>query len=228
MNLQDTLRVPSGIVAVVGSGGKTTLLRELARELAAAGRTVVLATSTRILPFEDVPTLTAADEESIRGALAKHGVACVGEPAEKGKLAAPEIPFAQLASLADHVLVEADGSRRLPLKAHEAWEPVIPEGTARTILVVGASGFGRPVAEAVHRPERFCELAGCRQDDAATPAAAARVIAAEGLADQVVVNQCESPEGRAAARELARRLGVPTFAGSIRDHVLERLLPDLP
>ncbi len=224
MNLQAALEVGPGITAVIGSGGKTTLLRELARELRAGGSTVVLATSTRILPFSDIPTIGGADEACVAQALAAHGVVCLGEPAEKGKLAAPETGFARLAELADYVLVEADGSRRLPLKAHEAWEPVIPAEAARAILVVGASGFGRPIREVAHRPELFCDISACAADDLATPEAIARVIAHEALADLVVVNQCETPEALAGARELAARLSpLSTFAGSIREHGLARL-----
>lgn len=225
MNLQEALTVPAGITSVVGSGGKTTLLRELARELVGAGRTVVLATTTHILPFDDVETVLGTDAATVGRALARSGAACAASPAEEGKLAAPAIPLEELARLADHVLVEADGSRRLPLKAHEAWEPVVPQASARTVLVLGASGFGRPVREAAHRPERFCELAGCSPDDIARPQMVARVIAAEGLADQVVVNQCEGAPELEAARELARCLDMPTFAGSIRGHALERLSP---
>lgn len=224
MKLQEALGVQPGVCAVIGSGGKTTLLRELARELSAGGGKVVLATSTRILPFADVPTVGGADEEQVRRALAKSGVVCVGEPAEKGKLAAPAMAFERLARLADYVLVEADGSRRLPLKAHAAWEPVVPPEAASTVLIVGASGFGRPVGEVVHRADLFCRIAGCAEDDAATPGAVAQAIAAESLADVVAVNQCEAGGAFAAARELAARLSpLPVLAGSIRDHDLARL-----
>lgn len=223
MKLQEALRVPRAIVSVAGSGGKTTLLRELARELAGGGARVALATTTRILPFGDVRTLTGEDAGEVERALAEERVACVASLAEKGKLAEPGIELGRLAGIADHVLVEADGSKRLPLKAHAAWEPVIPRGSARTVLVVGAEGFGRPVSEAAHRPEIFCRVAGCAPGDAATPELVARVIAAESLADQVVVNQAETPERLGAARELAALLDVPVFAGSIRGHDLAAL-----
>ncbi|MFR3878481.1 MAG: hypothetical protein ACLTYW_10430 [Collinsella sp.] len=45
---------------------------------------------------------------------------------ETGKLSAPAEPLNELAQRFDYVLAEADGSKRLPLKAHAAWEPVIP------------------------------------------------------------------------------------------------------
>ncbi|HBO62357.1 MAG TPA: hypothetical protein DD645_06885, partial [Olsenella sp.] len=59
-------------------------------------------------------------------------------------------------------------------------------------------------------------LAGCAPGDAATPELVARVIAAEGLATRVLVNQADTDELLAHARELARRLDVPVTAGSLR------------
>lgn len=213
MGLAETLGVGRGVTAVIGSGGKTSLLAALARELSG---TVVLTTTTHILRFEGVFHLISPDVRGLRQALAASRVVCVGSQAEKDKLAAPELGMGVLAELADHVLVEADGSRGLPLKAHASWEPVVPENAAQTVLVVGASGFGRPVAEAAHRVERFCELAGCAPGDAATPELVARVIAAEGLADRVVVNQADTDALLAQASELARGLDVPVCAGSLR------------
>ena len=98
---------------------------------------------------------------------------------ETGKLSSPAEPLDQLAQRFDYVLAEADGSKRLPLKAHAAWEPVIPAGTANVIWVVGASGFGKPVDEVVHRPELFCERCGCKPTDIATPERVAQVLDAE-------------------------------------------------
>lgn len=212
MGLAELLGVGRGVTSVVGSGGKTSLLAALARELPG---TVVLTTTTHILPFAGVPLVTSADAGDVVAALAGSRVICVGSQAEKdGKLVAPELGMDVLAELADHVLVEADGSRRLPLKAHAPWEPVIPACSARTVLVLGASGLGRPVREVVHRPERFCELAGCAPDDPATPELVARVANAEALADVALVNQADVAPG--AACELAVLLDIPAFVGSVQ------------
>lgn len=228
MNLHEALGIRPGVTSVIGSGGKSTLLARLAEELRAKGATVALATTTHFMPFEGVATVAGHDVDEVRAALAAGGVACVAVPAEgpagaAGKLGPGALAPAELARLADYVLVEADGSKRLPLKAHAAWEPVVPEGSAQSVLVVGASGFGRPIREAVHRPERFCELAGCSPEDEATPEAVAAVIRAEGLADRAVVNQCEGEGALACARRLEALLDVPVAAGSLREGRLERL-----
>ena len=212
MALAETLGVRPGVTSVIGSGGKTSLLAALARELPG---TVVLTTTTHILPFADVPLVTSADADDVRAALAESRVVCVGSQAEKdGKLVTPSLGIDALTSLADYVLVEADGARRLPLKAHAPWEPVIPVCSNRTILVLGASGLGHAVREKVHRPEIFCELVGCAPDDPATPELVARAANAEALADVALVNQADVAAD--AARELAALLAIPAFMGSLR------------
>ena len=212
MALAELLGVRPGVTSVIGSGGKTSLLAALARELPG---TIVLTTTTHILPFEGMPLVTSTDACDVRAALAKSRVVCVGSQAEKnGKLVAPSLGIDTLAALADYVLVEADGARRFPLKAHAPWEPVIPACSNRTILVFGASGLGGPVREVVHRPEIFCELTSCAPNDLATPELVARAANTEALADVALINQEDvAPD---TARELAVLLGIPTFVGSVR------------
>ena len=59
------------------------------------------------------------------------------------------------------LLIEADGSRGLPLKAPDRHEPVIPAWVSDVVVVMGMAGFEKLLtAEYVHRPERFSEIAG--------------------------------------------------------------------
>ena len=212
MALWELLEVRPGITALIGSGGKSTLLSLLAQELGAAGGRVLCAATTHMFPPEGMPLAGSPAEAA--ALLERGGPVCVGAWAEAGKLGPPPEDLAVYRGLCDHLLVEADGSRRLPLKAHAPHEPVIPPGTARTVLVAGASGLYRPVREAVHRPEIFCSLADCGLDDPATPEGAARVIRAEGLGDLVLINQADAaPE---AARELAALLGENTIVAALQ------------
>lgn len=196
-NLASALRITPGITAIIGSGGKSTLLRALGLELMRAGGRVLLCTTTHMFPVAGVPwdgssrRLDAAPWRP--GALHAPGCTCeacaalsrgsicqagVLDP-ETGKLSSPAEPLDELAQRFDYVLAEADGSKRLPLKAHAAWEPVIPAGTANVVWVVGASGLSKPVDEVVHRPELFCERCGCKPTDTATPERVAMVLNAE-------------------------------------------------
>ena len=115
----------------------------------------------------------------------------------------------------DYILVEADGAARRPLKAHAPHEPVIPTEANQTICVVGASGFGRPIAAAAHRPERYALLAGMSEAAEATPEAEARVLRSEDLHTKVYVNQVETLWNLADARVLARLMDCPVLAGSL-------------
>lgn len=213
MELWSLLGVRPGVTAVIGSGGKTTLLRALGKELAASHR-VLLCTTTKIYPFPGIPLAETA--EDLERLATGYPLICAGGPvAGTGKLTAPKQSLAELAERFDYVLVEADGSAGRPLKAHASHEPVIPSEANRTICVVGASGFGRPIREAVHRPERYAALAGVSESAAATPETEAAVLRAEGLGDIIYVNQAETDAARAAARNLAGLLKIPVMAGSL-------------
>lgn len=214
MELWSLLGVRPGVTAVIGSGGKTTLLRALGKELAASHR-VLLCTTTKIYPFTGIPLAETAEE--LERLAAGSPLVCAGQPlAGTGKLVAPEQPLTELAEQFDYVLVEADGSAGRPLKAHAPHEPVIPPEASRTICVVGASGFGRPIREAAHRPERYAVLAGVPESAPAAPETEAAVLRAEGLGDIIYVNQAETRAARAAARALAGLVDAPVIAGSLR------------
>ena len=183
---------------------------------------MILTTSTHILPFAGIPLLVTDDIEQVRRALALHRVICMGTPAAEGKLTAPALSFSVLADAADYVIVEADGSKRLPLKAHASHEPVIPENTRKTVCVVGASGFGKPVKQAVHRPELFCARTSAHMSGIVTPELAAQGIIAEHLADIVVLNQAEtvSPEIAKRFTEALKSSGFTVVCTTL-NHTLE-------
>ena len=140
---------------------------------------------------------------------------------ETGKLSAPAEPLNELAQRFDYVLAEADGSKRLPLKAHAAWEPVVPAGTANVVWVVGASGLGKPVTEVVHRPELFCERCGCEPTDAATLERVAQVLNAElqmlNLSNaRIMLNQADTLADPTMADRFEAALNRPLIATSLQ------------
>lgn len=217
MQVSSVLNIGRGVSALIGGGGKTTLLYALAEELRKKGR-VILCTSTHILVPEQYPLVTGG-AEAIRAALAAHGAVCAGTPVENGKLTAPAPSFEELAALADYVLVEADGAKRLPLKAHAPHEPVVPANAQRVVLLVGADGFGKPISAVCHRPELYAQRAGASVSDTVTPALAARVILAENLGDRILINKVESDEAYERAKALAGLLDRPVVLGSLHKGV---------
>ncbi len=214
MEISTLLEIRPGVTAIIGGGGKTTLMHTLSRELMGRGR-VILCTTTHILVPEDLDVVTGPDAARVRGILARRRAVCVGTPCQENKLTAPQIPMEELSALADYILVEADGSRGLPLKAHAGHEPVIPACADQTILVAGADGFGHPIREACHRPELYARLSGGSLDEPVSPRLAARVIVAEGLGDRVFINKTEDAAARENARELAALLDCPAVGGSL-------------
>jgi len=206
IELYKQLELRKGVTAIIGSGGKTSLMLRLCRDLPG---TVIVCTSTHIFPPENLPLYTEALTFLPVPKL------CAGTPAENGKLTAPVQSFEELAVLADYVLVEADGSKHLPLKAHLCHEPVIPACADQVIQVVGISGIGRPILEVAHRPERYAELCGAAVTDIATLERAARVLNTEALADRYVLNQADDLEERKWAMSLATLLDRPSSITSL-------------
>ena len=238
-NLASALKIEPGITAIIGSGGKSTLLRALGLELMRAGSRVLLCTTTHMFPVAGVPwdgssrRLDAAPWKPgtphvpgctceacaglVRGSICQAGVL---DP-ETGKLSSPAEPLDELAQRFDYVLAEADGSKRLPLKAHASWEPVVPAGTANVVWVVGASGFGRPINEAVRRPELFCERCGCEPTDIATPERVAQVLNVELRmlsleAARVMLNQVDTLADPTMANRFEAALGRPVIATKLK------------
>ncbi len=197
-SLAEQLHIKKGITSVIGSGGKSTLLFKLSLELSQHG-SVILGTSTHIRPFSHCPLFLQGQQDSlkeIKKALDRSplGIVTVATSCPNGKLTAPLSSFSDLSTIADYVLVEADGSKCLPIKAHAAHEPVIPEGSNQSICMVGAKGFFRPIKEVVHRTDIFLSLIQSdfpevSKDSIVLPKYVSSVIHKEHLADRIFINQ---------------------------------------
>ena len=122
-------------------------------------------------------------EVVLKGITKKYGantvVNSIDLTAENGKLILPDIDFSEILKYADYILCEADGSRGLPLKAHEVYEPVIPKESVETIQVMGVKGIGGKIKNVCHRAELYAELTGLDTEYTVTPQIAAKVINAE-------------------------------------------------
>ena len=75
--LCDYLHIQPGLTAIIGGGGKTTLLRVLANELSAQAR-VIVATSTKMMTPEWCPALIDPSLGEVQEALSGSPVVCVG------------------------------------------------------------------------------------------------------------------------------------------------------
>jgi xanthine dehydrogenase accessory factor len=163
------------VIAYVGAGGKTSSILEEALRLHEKGKRVVVTTTTRMkLPQrwpEGTDHLTESLDE-VEMLLGQGEIVWYGHPAERRKFGGPFPDNLQewemLCRLADVILVEADGSKRLPVKVPAAHEPVIPGNTEQIVIVMGMSGLNRPVGEVCHRLPLVLALLEKKEEDILT------------------------------------------------------------
>ncbi len=230
MTLVDALALgpPPGLVSIVGGGGKSGILFALGAGL--PGR-VLATTTTRIFAEQvhEAPAWSTRDDADFEARLAAgESPLLVVEniPGERARGVAPDVPSRLLARPdVDWVVVEADGSRMLPVKAPADHEPVIPPETDWVLTVAGIDALSRPISEVAHRPERVAAVTGCAPQETLTPRSLAGLLAspAGGAKSvpprarlRIVLNKVESGEERGAARATARRL--------VEDHGVERVV----
>jgi len=238
MRLFDVLRLEQNArPALVGAGGKTTALFQLGRQyLEPAGCTLAgqrpvpaawlsatthLAVEQARLAARHITVRTFADIQSLDPAALAGVTLFTGLPGPDERLAG--LPPDLLAHLHEQanaqclpLIIEADGSRRLPIKAPASYEPALPAWADPVVVVAGLSGLGRRLGvETVHRPERFGELSGLSQGEVVTPAALAAVLSPPqgglrnipaGARRVILLNQADTPDRQAAAQGMAQRL----------------------
>lgn len=148
-------------ICLVGGGGKTTVMYELAAAWAACGRKALALTSTHILQPADGSF--AADVPAVQNLWQQRRYAVIGTPElSTGKLTAPPQDLYEALQLqADVILCEADGSRHHPCKVPAEHEPVLWPDSDIVLAVAGMDALGRPLAQACQRPQLAAELLGC-------------------------------------------------------------------
>ena len=155
------------VISIVGAGGKTSTMYDLAEELAAKGARVLITTSTHIAKPEQyrtevIPKLADLDAGSYAGALRnpRGFILAAGKQAEgpdhAWKLAMPEDlgeerVMKRLLSQFDVILIEADGAKRLPLKVPSDTEPVLIPQTGLIIACVGLTAGGKQFGDSCFR-----------------------------------------------------------------------------
>lgn len=266
--LSEALGIKKGVNAVIGSGGKSSLLKSLSLELSQKG-SVLLTTSTHILPFSHCENICFSDEnvsissenisildinasildinapsydednhsqeEALKNSKvllqrkvlslwnkSKSPILCLGTLEKNGKLSPFPLPFSTLEQMADYVLVEADGSKRLPGKAHGKNEPEIPKESQRTILVFGASALHKPISDVIHRVEIFQNFftPTLTPDTLLTKELLLQAFRKENLGDCLFVNQLDCLTKKEAGELLLflqKGLGKMVCGGSLKE-----------
>ncbi len=226
MRLKEAFRIQDPIrLALVGAGGKSTTLFTLAREL---NPPVILTTSTHLAKAEagladrHIVFDPNSSLEEVKPLLSKGITLFTGNLIDQDNrtagLEAEELEqiFLIAEEMHCHLLVEADGSRRLSVKAPAAHEPPIPPWANTVGVTVGLSCLGEPVTpEHVFRANLFLELSGLEYGGALTPDGLVKVLAhPEGglknippFAKRVaILNQADTPELQEIAALMAEKL----------------------
>lgn len=186
-------------ICLVGGGGKTTVMYELAAAWAACGRKVLVLTSTHILQPADGSF--AADAAAVHNLWQQGRYAVIGTPEfASGKLTLPpQSVYEALKLQADVILCEADGSRHHPCKVPAEYEPVLLPDSDIVLAVAGMDALGRPLAQACQRPQLAAVLLGCSLDSVIDEQMlAALLLSEQGLrknvgtrAYYIVLNKCD-------------------------------------
>lgn len=148
-------------ICLVGGGGKTTVMYELAAAWAACGSKVLVLTSTHILQPADGSF--AADAAAVHNLWQQRRYAVIGTPElSTGKLTLPpQSVYEALKLQADVILCEADGSRHHPCKVPAEHEPVLLPDSDIVLAVAGMDALGNSLQQACQRPQLAAELLGC-------------------------------------------------------------------
>lgn len=158
------------VISVTGSGGKTSLMFGLAKELAAEGKKVAVTTTTHLLSpesmaqesvdlYRGIDVFCCDGSETTRqldDSFAASDILFVFSPCENKPsriTAPPDGILSHLYETADVTLIEADGSRRMPVKWPASHEPVVPDRTDITIFVVGLSAIGQKTEDVMFRAD---------------------------------------------------------------------------
>lgn len=148
-------------ICLVGGGGKTTVMYELAAAWAACGSKVLVLTSTHIL--RPVDGSFAANVPAVQNLWQQGRYAVIGTPEPAtGKLTAPPQDLYEALHLqADVILCEADGSRHHPCKVPAENEPVLLPDSDIVLAVAGMDALDNSLAQACQRPQPAAALLGC-------------------------------------------------------------------
>lgn len=225
LDLTSALDVRRGdLVSLVGGGGKTSLMYRLTRELREKDVRTGAATTTKIAPpggADPGELVCAAGYEELVAALGRRAAGGLtpvlgSRLLENGKVEGIPPEWCDrlvLDGVFDTLVVEADGAARRPLKAPEAWEPVVPEKTTLFVPVVGLSCVGQPLGEAiVFRSTLAAAVASVPLGAPVTEEVVATLLTAPsglgkgrpaGARVAVVLNQADSEEDQERGRRIA-------------------------
>lgn len=165
------------LISLVGGGGKTSLLISLSRELEEMGKRILLTTTTKMWKYEAEKSAHTLNmercskwKEKLKKDIKRYKKVFLGKDfTPDGKIkginkdAIDEI-FNSVEI--DMIIVEADGSKGRPLKAHKENEPQIPSSSTTVVGIMGADVLGKILDNSnVLRIDEFSSITGIEPGD---------------------------------------------------------------
>ncbi len=227
MNLLRALRLDKKnkhqIISFVGSGGKTTALFQLARQVTSRRSQVFVTTTTHLGTWQAKLAdhhIIANTLDDLKNIPSKGVILITGDvDAEKVNPIGNTLLNWLHAYCKKHtipLLIEADGSRQKPLKSPAEHEPPIPEFSDAVIYVVGLSAIGKPLSdEHVHRAEIFSQLSNLEINKNITPDSIIKALThPQGGLKNIpshakriaLLNQADTPELQSIGGDIANKL----------------------
>ena len=202
------------VIAVAGSGGKTSTVLRIASEARDAGLRVAVSCTTKMRPTEILPrsrTILSLDPKELAEGMDESFDAgqtpflFAGTTGDGKRAGLPPEVIDEIAPHADLMVIEADGAKGLPLKFPAEHEPVVPSSSTMLLVVAGASAIGKRAGpETVFRLELARGLV--EQGTELTPAAIVPLLHADngylrfarpGLNIAFLVNQADAADPEA-------------------------------
>ncbi len=217
------------VVSFIGAGGKTTTIRRMEAEYLQRGKKPVVTTTTHIQKRAESYFLTDPSLEEIRSMLEQKKQVWFGAAStQTGKVKG--VSFEMLKQItdregmADVLLIEADGARRLPCKAPAEHEPVIWDRTTHVLAVYGLDAIGKSIRESCFRAEYVSRILNKKMTEFILPEDIAvlglsgdggRKGVLTGMKYQIILNKADDEEKIGFAEDICRKLAEQGFTDVI-------------
>ena len=236
-----------GMISIMGAGGKTTLMFQLAKLLLKAGKKVLTTTTTKIFmpsTCESDTVILSADFNNVYKQLKTKlqqtlhitaGKFLMQDADKISGFSSNTVDRLWQSGLFDWIIVEADGAARKPLKACNSNEPVIPGQTTHLILVSGLDALGLPLCDDyVHRAMLFSQNSGLSMGQPIDAFHMAQGLAVEMKKNYqlgpdvfkcIVLNKADNKDMEIKGKSLAEHLVKPELCHGVMIAALESQQP---
>lgn len=239
MVLNEGSKAASYCVAIIGGGGKTSLLHRLGNEFSREYDRVLLTSLTssayprayEVVLMDNMPSRDLSPHYKRYSPLY-----LMGSKFSHYKLSGISLDELQAVQKQSEVcLFECDGARNLSLKVHKEHDPPVPAFATHVIIVVGADVVNTSISQGmVHRPELFRSVWHISGDDILDKEFITRVLTtSRGYLTKIpyqtrriyFVNKSDTHpyEAEQLARTIHKESGFPAFYGSTQANICMKI-----